>query len=68
MKSVETLVPGRELAWLGGLFVPGLFDGRHRFALEDIGAAERASIRRRTNRHPRTAHGFSAGEDGRGLH
>jgi hypothetical protein len=35
--TVETLVPGRELTWLGRLLVPGLFDGRHRFALEDIG-------------------------------
>jgi hypothetical protein len=35
--TVETLVPGRELTWLGHLLVPGLFDGRHRFALEDIG-------------------------------
>jgi hypothetical protein len=35
--TVKTLVPGRELAWLGSLVIPGLFDGRHRFTLESIG-------------------------------
>lgn len=29
--------PGRELRWLGHLYVPGLFDGEHGFVLEDIG-------------------------------
>ena len=28
---------GRELRWLGHLFVPGLYDGEHRFRLEDLG-------------------------------
>ncbi|MFB6106074.1 MAG: SRPBCC family protein [Halobacteriaceae archaeon] len=27
--------PGRRLAWLGRLVVPGLFDGRHEFLLEE---------------------------------
>ena len=31
LKNVE---PGRELRWLGRLFVPGLFDGEHYFRLE----------------------------------
>jgi hypothetical protein len=30
----------RELAWLGRLLVPGLFDGEHHFELEDLGGAE----------------------------
>jgi uncharacterized protein YndB with AHSA1/START domain len=28
----------RVFSWLGKLLVPGLFDGRHEFALEEIGA------------------------------
>lgn len=28
---------GRELAWLGHLYVKGLFDGEHRFTIEDLG-------------------------------
>jgi hypothetical protein len=27
----------RELVWLGHLYVPGLFDGEHRFTVEDLG-------------------------------
>lgn len=30
--------PGRELRWLGHLFVPGIFDGDHRFLIEEVGA------------------------------
>ncbi len=29
--------PGKELRWLGHLFVPGLFDGEHRFVIEPTG-------------------------------
>jgi hypothetical protein len=29
--------PNRTLRWLGHLFVPGLFDGEHRFDIEDLG-------------------------------
>jgi hypothetical protein len=29
--------PGRRLRWLGHLFVPGLFDGEHRFTIEPLG-------------------------------
>lgn len=29
--------PGRELRWRGHLFVRGLYDGVHRFAIEDLG-------------------------------
>jgi hypothetical protein len=28
--------PGRELRWLGHLFIPGLFDGEHYFQLEAL--------------------------------
>lgn len=28
---------GREFAWVGHLFVRGLFDGEHRFAVADLG-------------------------------
>lgn len=28
---------GRRLEWLGRLLVPGVFDGRHSFQLEDLG-------------------------------
>ena len=27
---------GRELRWLGHLLMPGLFDGEHRFLVEDL--------------------------------
>jgi hypothetical protein len=30
--------PGRELRWLGRLFIPGLFDGEHGFAIEPLEA------------------------------
>jgi hypothetical protein len=30
--------PQRELRWLGRLVMPGLFDGNHRFVIEDLGA------------------------------
>jgi hypothetical protein len=29
--------PFRELRWLGHLGIPGLFDGEHRFRIEDLG-------------------------------
>jgi hypothetical protein len=32
-RAVES---ARELRWLGRLFVPGLFDGEHRLALEPL--------------------------------
>src|SRR5260370_19388987 len=33
--------PGRLLRWSGRLIVPGLFDGTHQFALEDMGGHTR---------------------------
>ena len=33
--------PGRELRWLGRLFVPGLFDGEHYFLLEPAAGGTR---------------------------
>jgi hypothetical protein len=34
--TVLAASPGRELRWLGRLFMPGLFDGEHRFVLEPL--------------------------------
>jgi hypothetical protein len=34
--TVRAAEPARELRWLGRLFVPGLFDGEHRLALEPL--------------------------------
>jgi hypothetical protein len=36
--TVRAAEPGRELRWLGRLFLPGLVDGEHRFALEPLAA------------------------------
>jgi hypothetical protein len=35
---VISVEPGRELLWKGRLLLPGIFDGRHRFLLEETGA------------------------------
>jgi hypothetical protein len=35
--TVTAAEPGRRFEWLGHLGVPGLFDGRHRFELHDLG-------------------------------
>ena len=32
--TVTEVDPGRSFEWLGRLFLPGVFDGRHRFQLE----------------------------------
>jgi hypothetical protein len=32
--------PGRELRWLGRLFLPGLFAGEHRFVIEPTAGSE----------------------------
>jgi hypothetical protein len=34
--TVRAVEPTRELRWLGRLFVPGLLDGEHRFAVEPL--------------------------------
>jgi hypothetical protein len=34
--TVTEVEPGRKLAWLGHLLVPGLFDGAHSFTLEPL--------------------------------
>ena len=33
--------PGELLRWIGRLIVPGIFDGTHQFALEDLGGHTR---------------------------
>src|SRR5918994_2016142 len=35
--TVIAVTPNRELRWLGHLLVRGLFDGEHRFEIEDLG-------------------------------
>jgi len=35
--TVLVAEPGRELRWIGHLFVPGIFDGEHRFVIEPAG-------------------------------
>jgi hypothetical protein len=35
--TVLVAAPGRELRWLGHLFVPGIFDGEHFFRIEPGG-------------------------------
>lgn len=39
--EVTVAEPNREFRWVGHLFVPGLFDGEHRFALEPLDGGER---------------------------
>jgi hypothetical protein len=34
--TVLTVEPGREFKWLGHLLVPGVFDGEHRWLIEEI--------------------------------
>lgn len=34
--TVLNVVPGRELRWLGHVWVPGLFDGEHVFEIEPL--------------------------------
>jgi hypothetical protein len=35
--TITAVEEGRRLEWLGRLLVPGIFDGRHSFQLEDLG-------------------------------
>jgi hypothetical protein len=34
--TVLVAEPGRELRWLGRLWLPGIFDGEHRFEIQEI--------------------------------
>jgi hypothetical protein len=34
--TVLAAEPGRELRWIGHLRVPGIFDGEHRFLIEEV--------------------------------
>ena len=34
--TVLTVEPGRELKWIGHLLIPGIFDGEHRWLIEEI--------------------------------
>ena len=36
--TITVVEEGRRLEWLGRLLVPGVFDGRHSFHLQDLGA------------------------------
>jgi len=35
--TVLVVQPERELAWIGRLFIPGVFDGEHSFIIEPLG-------------------------------
>jgi hypothetical protein len=35
--TVLAVEPGRELRWIGHLMIPGIFDGEHRFRIEEAG-------------------------------
>jgi hypothetical protein len=35
--TVLTAEPGRELRWIGHLMIPGIFDGEHRFQIDEAG-------------------------------
>jgi hypothetical protein len=37
--TITEVTDGRALAWSGRLLLPGIFDGRHSFRLESLGAA-----------------------------
>jgi hypothetical protein len=34
--TLLTVEPGRELKWIGHLLIPGIFDGEHRWLIEEI--------------------------------
>lgn len=42
--TVTRVKKGHELRWLGHLFVPGLFDGEHRFVLEPLDGGDRTTL------------------------
>jgi hypothetical protein len=44
--TVTAAEPHRELAWLGHLFVPGVFDGEHHFELTDLGGLRTRFLQR----------------------
>lgn len=44
--TIIKLAPGRELRWLGHLFIPGLFDGEHIFIIEPLGPGRVRFIQR----------------------
>jgi hypothetical protein len=44
--SVIAAEPRRELAWLGRLLAPGIFDGEHHFELEELGGGRTRFVQR----------------------
>ena len=38
--TVLSAEPGRELKWFGHLLVPGIFDGEHRWLIEEAGSGK----------------------------
>jgi hypothetical protein len=40
------LIPGKELRWIGHLFISGLFDGEHVFEIKEIDTARTLFIQR----------------------
>jgi hypothetical protein len=37
--KIISLTPNKELIWRGKFLLPGLFDGEHRFIIEDLGGS-----------------------------
>lgn len=37
--TILAAMPNRELRWLGRLFLPGVFDGEHKFRIETLGSS-----------------------------
>jgi hypothetical protein len=44
--TVTAAEPGRELAWLGRVLLPGIFDGEHHFELEGLGDGRTRFVQR----------------------
>ena len=44
--TVIRAAPGRELRWLGRLFLPGIFDGEHSFEMSALGEGRTRFVQR----------------------
>jgi hypothetical protein len=48
--TITHLEPGRRIAWLGRLLLPGLFDGAHSFTLEPLSGGRTRLVQSETFR------------------